>query len=279
MDQNKENLAKLEGILKILDSGVTKAEFVAALEKVIEIILAIEKRTTDAVSGLEETYQAVLDRVKNDHTSTLSDLKKQVNVLFVEKQVTKIKEELTAVIQKKLESVKDGAPGPKGDTVNGKDGRDGKDGSPDSPRVIKQKLELLTGDERLDASAIKGLEKGTGGLQLVGGGRGIALYVNGVKKGSVKTLNLIGGTGITLTYTLSNGRNDILIDNTSTSLTKLTATGSVNSTNAAFTFVSKPVYIISDGAWYQENKGWTWNSGTLTATMTIPPNDDIYGFS
>ena len=58
--------------------------------------------------------------------------------------------------------------------------------------------------------------------------------------------------------------------------TLLPATGSINSVNAAFTFTEKPTYIISDGVWYRENKGWTWS--VLTATMTIPPNDDCYGF-
>ncbi len=59
--------------------------------------------------------------------------------------------------------------------------------------------------------------------------------------------------------------------------TLLPATGSVNSVNATFTFTEKPDYIVSDGVWYRENKGWTWS--VLTATMTIPPNDDIYGFT
>lgn len=61
--------------------------------------------------------------------------------------------------------------------------------------------------------------------------------------------------------------------------TVLAATGAVNSSNTQFTFTEKPTYIVSDGAWYTENIGWTWNAGLLTATMTIPPNDNIYGFS
>lgn len=56
------------------------------------------------------------------------------------------------------------------------------------------------------------------------------------------------------------------------------SSGLVNGTNTQFVFSSKPTYIVSDHAWYKENVGWTWNTGTSTATMTIPPNDDIYGF-
>lgn len=58
--------------------------------------------------------------------------------------------------------------------------------------------------------------------------------------------------------------------------TLLPATGAVNGINTAFTFTEQPDYIVSDGAWYRENIGWTWSSPT--ATMIIPPNDDIFGF-
>lgn len=57
--------------------------------------------------------------------------------------------------------------------------------------------------------------------------------------------------------------------------TELPATGTVDGNNTSFTFTQKPTYIVSDHAWYKENKGWTWAGST--ATMTIPPNDDIYG--
>lgn len=62
-------------------------------------------------------------------------------------------------------------------------------------------------------------------------------------------------------------------------LVLLTPTGDVNGVNTEFVFPSKPIYIVSDGAWYRENVGWTWDGGTMTATMIIPPNDDIWGFS
>lgn len=60
-------------------------------------------------------------------------------------------------------------------------------------------------------------------------------------------------------------------------LSLLDATGTINGVNTAFTFSQQPTYIISDGVWYRVNKGWTWSDPI--ATMTIPPNDDIYGFA
>lgn len=51
---------------------------------------------------------------------------------------------------------KDGRDGVNG--INGKDGKDGIDGSPDTAEDIRNKLELLSGDERLDSKYIKGIK-------------------------------------------------------------------------------------------------------------------------
>lgn len=51
---------------------------------------------------------------------------------------------------------------------DGKPGENGKDGSPDTPDQVKEKLESLKGDDRLDARAIKNLPK----TQIGGGQRG-----------------------------------------------------------------------------------------------------------
>lgn len=69
---------------------------------------------------------------------------------------------------------------------------------------------------------------------------------------------------------------------TSGVLATLAATGAVNGVNAAFTFTSLPSYIVSDHAWYAQTNSngstnWTWVGGTLTATLTIPPTEDIFG--
>lgn len=93
-------------------------------------------------------------------------------------------------------------------------------------------------------------------------------------------VNFIAGSNLTLTKTNNNTTKQVDITITAsgggTGFTLLPATGSINSSNVTFTFTQQPAYIISDGAWYRVNKGWTWS--VSTATMTIPPNDDIYGF-
>ena len=64
--------------------------------------------------------------------------------------------------------------------------------------------------------------------------------------------------------------------------TNLTATGTVDGANTAFTFTQLPSYIVSDGVWLTEldnnsQNQWTWNAGTLTATLTVPPLNSIFG--
>lgn len=54
---------------------------------------------------------------------------------------------------------KDGKDGRGKDGKDGRDGKDGKDGSPDLPEQVRNKLETLKGNKRLDQSAIKGLDE------------------------------------------------------------------------------------------------------------------------
>lgn len=71
---------------------------------------------------------------------------------------------------------KDGRDGKNG--LNGKDGEDGlngKDGSPDTPEVVREKLETLKGENRLDAKAIKNLPRA---VQQFGGNGRNDVWVN-----------------------------------------------------------------------------------------------------
>jgi hypothetical protein len=74
----------------------------------------------------------------------------------------------------------------------------------------------------------------------------------------------------------------LLVDLPNAGVVNLPATGSVNGVNTVFTFTKLPSYIVSDHAWYAQTNSsgttnWTWVGGTLTATMTIPPTEDIFG--
>lgn len=76
----------------------------------------------------------------------------------------------------------------------------------------------------------------------------------------------------------------LLVDDAGTGggFSELDTLSTVNGINTQFIFSGLPTYIVSDGVWLKQtdNNGgtqWTWNSGTGTVTMTIPPISAIFG--
>ncbi len=56
-------------------------------------------------------------------------------------------------------------------------------------------------------------------------------------------------------------------------------TGDVDNVNRDFVFTTKPTLLNVNGTFYRENHGWTWNAGTLTATISFTPGEggDVFG--
>lgn len=69
----------------------------------------------------------------------------------------------------------------------------------------------------------------------------------------------------------------VLVSSASNAYTIETPTGTVDGSNQSFTVTNTPVYIISDGATYFENAGYTIVG--LTITLTVPPQSFIRSFS
>lgn len=103
-------------------------------------------------------------------------------------------------------------------------------------------------------------------------GAQLQVQINGTFVGPAAALNFINGTNSTVKYSVGiQGAISIEVDN-SGALSPLTATGTIDDSNKAFTFASKPTVLVINGALYQQTGGaitWTWNSGTLTATLSI----------
>lgn len=107
--------------------------------------------------------------------------------------------------------------------------------------------------------------------------------IDGNDRGSLTAVSNVDGVSIVRLWG-DPVTHRLLVDMSGSSLNVLTATGAVNGVNASFTFASLPTFIVSDHAWYAQTNSsgttnWTWNAGTLTATMTIPPTEDIFGIS
>jgi hypothetical protein len=150
---------KLEKALKFLEVAnedyVSSDDFAEVIAQVIEAVKSVKDRseealdTTDSKLSKEITKLATL--IEKKGTDTEGKLGKLDNK--IDKQIESVK----SIISKlQLEKGDKGDRGEKGD--RGDAGPAGKDGSPDMAEDIRNKLELLEGDERLDKSAIKGLD-------------------------------------------------------------------------------------------------------------------------
>src|SRR3990167_827254 len=149
MEANEQNLTKIQKLLDAMDSeSFSKKDFLAAFENVVKKVLEIEKRNLQEIEALKTAYTQVADKLQGDHTTSLSDLHKQVDDSFISE---KVKEIINAHIQQKLDeldiksaSLKDGPQG-----MQGLKGDKGDKGSQDNPIEIRDKLELLQGKARL----------------------------------------------------------------------------------------------------------------------------------
>lgn len=195
-----------------------------------------QKKFLDFMMKSETSQLLPLVEVLEEATSYLKAIAQKEQPVQEYPEVQKVSLEGVEVINipgAKGEVGPEGRPGRDGkdgkNGVDGRDGRDGKDGQDgrdgidgrdadeetivekikaDLPKLgeeIRNALELLPEGSKLDASAIEGLEKKLSDIAgrqvtVVGGGRGIQLYISGVKKGLISELNFSGAT-----YSLSNG--------------------------------------------------------------------------
>lgn len=262
MSTPEQKTNKLQKILAMMDESLTREEFVGAFKNVVEYVKKFE---TQLVKDFKDLLATVNKKV-DDKLATVKDGRDGKNG----------------------KDGKDGAAGPKGDTGEpGEKGESvagpaGKDGSPDMAEDVRNKLELLEGDERLKLEAIRGLELLIEDIKQLkarpqgkgGGTRGFTLYVNGVKKLlTAQTLNI---TGSGVSYNYANGRNDVTITGGTGSLSVLTATGTINDSNKTFTFASAPTIIVVNGAVYRDGHGCTISGTTVTLDNPVGTGGDIY---
>ena len=247
-----KNLDVLERLLTGLDKdNLTRQEFTDAFQKVVDLVLKIQKQQGEAIGKLEETYKMMIGRMQNDHSMTLADMKKQVDGLFVRERVDKMATEHAErikTVDERMAKVRDGKDGyiPK----KGKDYFDGVHGNRISPTEVRDKLESLSGKEALDINKLSGVEElkaelkdALGKVRLGGRGFGRA-----------------GGFG--------------------GPLVKIIITGTVNGTNAAFTLDKDYSYIMLfwNGQLQEETTHYTRAGQTITFTTgNIPTSGTLHG--
>lgn len=106
------------------------------------------------------------------------------------------------------------------------------------------------------------------------GGAGITLKTNNVTNGSQTVLNLLSGSGITLS---DNGIGGITISSTGLNSPE-TPTGTINGVNTTFTVVNTPKWISVDGLNKFVTANYTYVAPTITITDGAPPVLSIMSF-
>ena len=131
------------------DQIVHKSDNEAFVKKILDILIAKDKKHDQKIEDLGVAFRQLV-----------ADLRSQVDGLFVSDRVKKIEDDhgtRMKGVDERMSKVKDG-----------RDGKDGKDGLPGKAGIngnkikseeVRDKLESLKGDERLDISAIKGMDK------------------------------------------------------------------------------------------------------------------------
>ena len=142
-------------------------------------------------------------------------------------------------------------------------------------------LEALQGDDRLDKSAIRGLddlEKKVNNTLVIGNAPGTGLANSSGNIGRFQYLKFPGATITTLDDTAT-----VTVSGGGGGFTALQSTETPDGSIAVFTFptaIAQPSYIRSDNVLLKATSksgtvNWTWSAGAKQATLTVPPTDDI----
>lgn len=250
-------LDQLKEVLKIVSSSVTRQDFLDAFRAVVAAI----QQTRQDLSA--EIAKAV---------ARLTRQTEQRNASFerrFERALQRQDQGLTFLYDK-ARSIKNGQNG-----KDGRDGRDGKDGKqgPKGPKGDRGPA----GPPGRDG---KDGKQGPAGFS-IGGAKGVGLYINGSKKLlTAKSINIVPGSGISITYNHAQGRNDITINTTgSGAFSVLAATGTINDSNTSFSFPVQPVMVVVNGASYRDGNGVTISGTSVTLDAPVGNGGDIYGIA
>ena len=89
---------------KAFSNTMTKTDFEAAFKKVVDLVQTILKKHEQAIQTLETQYTSLTDKLRQDHTSSLTELKEKTNQLFVGERLKQMDGDTKAEF-KKLQSL------------------------------------------------------------------------------------------------------------------------------------------------------------------------------
>lgn len=257
-----DKLQKLQTILELMQNDTVKP---SDIEKFLQGVLQFIKQSKDnfdtlSKENIKELQKAIKD-IENEYSNKLSFVKEETGAL--REETKKAVHDMNVLCETTLlQKPKDGKDADEEVIV---DKVIQKIVIPEqvSPKLytadeVRDLLETLVGDNRLDVSAIRNLPEPTST-----GGRGSASTIKDAPKDG-------------LTYGRRN-RSWVVISTTGSGMQILTATGDIDDTNKDFTFTSEPLIIVVNGATYRKGNGWSWDTLTATLDNVVGTNGEIYG--
>ena len=134
-----------------------KGDFDAKVAKMIELVKKLVENNTRSIQQLQAKQNEILKIIADKHGMSLAEIKAKVNDVFVGERMAEFGGKIEGgmkMVEERMAAVKNGR--------DGKDGRNGKhgmDGRLRKAEEVRDKLETLEDENRLDSSAIKGLEE------------------------------------------------------------------------------------------------------------------------
>lgn len=269
---------QLQGILTLLTESVSKDEFLQATEALIKIVKDIKKGNETEWALVSAAFQLLEKRLVDSNTTNLTAFKQETSAL-----ITTSLASARDAIDARLTSLKDGLDGERGQDADPLAIKEAVLGhiipllpvpiKPLAAEDVRNHIESLSGDERLDASAIKGLPEATQQIakNIPGwGAHPLAIQSSGaIKTKLAHTLNFTGATvtqsadGVTTVAVTGSGGGG-------GTLTSEMPVGTIDGVNTVFTVSNATVQLFLNGALQQAGGGDYTLSG-LTITYVNAP--------
>jgi hypothetical protein len=277
-----DKLEQFKKMFALIQSNITKEEFVEAFRKVAQVILTFRNEIMGEITGIRTDWQLAKAELKDSNARDLEKKKAEL-----EASSSDIRGRLP-VVESGLKFLKESRPNERASII-----AEVKTMIPEpvvlpSAIEVRDELEMLEGDNRLSFKAIWGLDtlvenlrnefrgmmKKTG-AGAAGGGRGVFVYINGVKKGITSSLNIAPGLGVSLSWSKVNGLDTLTINASGGGVTVETPPEVPDAVIVEFTVSDEPQWIVADGTTYYAGAGYSYSSGTGKVTMDVPPSSFI----
>lgn len=208
-----EALQKLKEKLTAIDNAVTMQELKKAVEAMLRFSVKLQTKTETELKTIAESVKTAISRIETLASNQTTEAKQELQD-SCDSMMSDMRFQCEAMIseaQAKIDEVHDG-----------EDGKDGMDADEEkiiaevlaripedpeeTPEEVRDLLETLEGDERLDASSIKGLDKYDLALSELKNrpipsgvaGRGVGVQDEGIDLGLLKIINFTGA-GVSVT--------------------------------------------------------------------------------